>query len=286
MSRLLELQHHIMDLRALLDVVGATRSLASMRMQEAQRTLVGIRSYAHSMAGAIASVMRLGPQLGSEAKPGHERRGLLLIAGEHGFVGEYNERLLDAAAAELGPGDSLFVLGTRGAALAAQRGPRPNWHGALAMRLSSLPQTLRQLEAEFYPRIARGELMRIDVMFARFRQDSPLAVVRQSLFPLDLDALPKSVQPAEPAPLHNLPLHELLDQLMADYAFAVLMAAAVEAIASENSARFVAMESGRSNLERKLHDLGEQANQARQAEITEELLDLIIGSGMIGGNNR
>jgi F-type H+-transporting ATPase subunit gamma len=46
MTRLTEVEGHILSMGELLDIVGAMRSLASMRVQEAQRSLPGIRRYA------------------------------------------------------------------------------------------------------------------------------------------------------------------------------------------------------------------------------------------------
>ena len=55
MTRLAEIQGHIANMDELLDIVGAMRSLAGMRVQEAQRALPGIRRYAESMAAAIGA---------------------------------------------------------------------------------------------------------------------------------------------------------------------------------------------------------------------------------------
>jgi len=65
---------------------------------------------------------------------------------------------------------------------------------------------------------------------------------------------------------------------MAEYVFALLTEAAVESIASENAARFAAMESAHENVSKKLAGLQENAHQARQTEITSELLDLMTGA--------
>lgn len=59
MTRLSEIQIHIARMDELLDIVGAMRSLAGMRVQEAQHALPGIRSYAASMATGISSALLL-----------------------------------------------------------------------------------------------------------------------------------------------------------------------------------------------------------------------------------
>jgi F-type H+-transporting ATPase subunit gamma len=63
-----------------------------------------------------------------------------------------------------------------------------------------------------------------------------------------------SLSPPQPqqASLHNLAPHVLFEKLMAEYVFALLMEAAVESMASENAARFAAMESAHDNVSKKL----------------------------------
>ena len=61
MTRLAEIQGHIAGMDELQDIVGAMRSLAGMRVQEALRALDGIRRYAASMRAAIASALLLAP---------------------------------------------------------------------------------------------------------------------------------------------------------------------------------------------------------------------------------
>lgn len=276
MTRLSEIQARIGSMGELRNIVGAMRSLAGMRLQEAQHALPGIRRYAEAMATALASTLLLMPQPTLATHTHLGRRALILYAAEHGFVGGFNERLLVAAEPTLGGQDALFVLGSRGAALALERGRQISWTSPMATRLVGAPETIRRLSAELYARIARGEISRVEAMFSRYRQGGAATVERILLLPLDLDALAQK-QPRQP-PLHNLdpiPLHE---KLMGEYVFALLTEAAVESIASENAARFAAMESAHDNISKKLDKLREDEREARQSEITTELLDLIIGA--------
>ena len=276
MTRLTKIQSHIVSMDELLDIVGAMRSLAGMRVQESQHALPGIRSYADSMATAIGSALLLMPQPVTEA---HQRRGrcaAILCMAEHGFVGGFNERMLEAAEATLNASDMLFVLGSRGAALAYERGREIAWTRPMATRLAGAPDAVNSLTNELYARIARGEIARVEVMFARYRQGAASMIEHRLLLPLDTASL--AAKSARQVPLHNLAPRPLLEKLIADYVFALLTEAAVESIASENAARFAAMESAHDNVSKKLAGLQENARQARQTEITSELLDLMTGA--------
>jgi F-type H+-transporting ATPase subunit gamma len=284
MIRLSEIQSHITSMAELLDIVGAMRSLAGMRVQEAQHALPGIRSYAQSMAAAIGSVLLLLPQPVREAGQESGRRALILCTAEHGFVGGFNERMVDAAEATLKLSDILFVLGSRGATLAFERGRKILWTRPMATRLAGAPDTVNHLTSELYTRIARGEVARVEVLFGRYRQGARSSIERRLVLPLDTATL--VVKPARQVPLYNLPPQSLLEKLMAEYVFALLTEAAVESIASENAARFAAMESAHDNVSKKLAGLQENARRARQTEITSELLDLITGTEAMQAGSR
>src|SRR5208282_3355308 len=65
MTRLAEIESHIGNMVELREIVSAMRSLASMRVQEAQHVLPGIRSYAETMATGIGTALSLMPELRS-----------------------------------------------------------------------------------------------------------------------------------------------------------------------------------------------------------------------------
>lgn len=136
MTRLAEIQGHIASMSELLDIVGAMRSLAGMRVQEAQRALPGIRRYADAMAEAIGGGLLLTPSPASETPPDRRRRALVLCAAEHGFVGGFNEQLRQdgrqARQAEVTT--ELLDVVTGAEALEAGRDDGHRAHGSAAQR--------------------------------------------------------------------------------------------------------------------------------------------------------
>jgi F-type H+-transporting ATPase subunit gamma len=252
----------------LLDIVGAMRSLASMRVQETHRALPDIRRYAETMAAAIGVALLLLPEAEPLGRTATGRRALVLCMAEHGFVSGFNERVFDAAAKVIHPDDALFVLGSRGRA-----GARTGSASSLGPFNGDPSRRRTRNDPAFdggalwldRPRRARQSRS----MFARHRQGSDTTIERRLLFPVDL----RSFAPGQPRlpPLHNLPPAVLLEKLMADYVFGLLTEAAIEALASENAARFAAMGSAHENVSKKLEELRQDARQARQDEITTEL---------------
>lgn len=284
MTRLADIQRHMASMQELSDIVGAMRSLAGMRLQQTQQALPGIRRYRDSMAQAVGAALLLLPAPEAASHRDRGCRALVLCAAEHGFVGGFNERLVEAALAVLDSHDQFFVLGSRGAGLAFERGQRVSWSGAMATRVAGVPDSTNALTQELYRRIARGEVSRVEVMFGRYHQGGASSIERRLLLPLDTRSL-VLLQPRQPG-LHSLRPDMLLEKLIAEYVFAMLTQATVESIASENAARFAAMESAHDNISKRLSELSQEARVARQSEITSELLDLIVGAEALGSTHQ
>ena len=292
--RLAEIERHVASMEELQRIVGAMRAIASMRMQEALHALASVREYGDALAEAVREALaitdeetRSGGGEGARrieatraAAPRSGRRAMVLFASEHGFVGGFNQRLIDAVESDLPAPDALMIVGSRGVAFAAERGHLAAWAHPLATRLAGIPETVRLLEEALLPRIARDEIVRAEVIFSRYRGSGELAIERRRLFPLELAAAPAARRGH--VPLHDLPAPQLLERLTAEYVLAQLTEAATEALAAENAARFTAMEAARDNVARKLEKLHLEASRARQEEITTELLDLLTGEQAVG----
>lgn len=276
MTRLAEIEAHIGSMTELLDVVSAMRSLAGMRRQEAQHALPGVRRYADAMAAATADALLLAPPETPTRGSSHTRKALVLFVAEHGFVGGFNERLIDAARAGLNPRDVLLIVGSRGAGQAVERGLLPRWILPAPTRTAAAIDTIRRLTAELYRLIARGEVDRIETIYAAVQHTGAPQIEQRAVFPMKAE--PTRTSPVQQGPLHNLKPVALAETLISEYVYALLTGAAIESIATENAARFSTMDAAHDNVGKKLDELRQAASQARQSEITSELLDLVTGA--------
>jgi F-type H+-transporting ATPase subunit gamma len=252
-----------------------------MRVQEAQHALPGVRRYAETMADGLGTELLWAPGSAEAERRDGGHRALVLCTAEHGFVGAFTERIF-AAAERLQDRDvQLFILG-RAAALAHQRGWDVAWTHPIPTRPDGVPETIERLITALYRALAAGALTRVEVISARHLQGQAMAIERRLLFPVE--PTPFATKGARPSPLHNLRAELLLEKLLADYVFARLTEAAIESVASENAARFAAMDSAHANVSRKLDELRNDARQARREEITTELLDLVTGAEALSGS--
>lgn len=255
-------------------VVTAMRGIAATRAQQSRNLLAGIEAYAGTIADAIGRALAH-----LEAPPASARSGggaaLILFAAEQGFAGVYNDLVLSAAGAEAAHAH-LMIVGTRGAAIAAERGMAARWTTAQATQVGAVPAVANRLADALYGEIVSGRIARADVIHPAVDADRRLQVRRVALFPLDLEGFRR--ERAQPPPRLTLALETLIERLVAEYIFARLSEAAMHAFAAENQARMEAMSAAGANIDRALAELRRRQNQVRQEEVTAEIVELAEGA--------
>ncbi len=273
-ERLADISAHIHGIQQLGTVVNAMRGIAAARAQQARGQLVAVDGYAATIAVAIGRVLALATAPRPDGDRKASRPAIVLFCAEQGFAGTFSERLLDEVGADLA-GAELFLVGTRGATVARERGIAARWTSALPAHSSGMPRLADQILEALYARIATGEIDRLDAVFSQWQPGRGGKMERHRLFPFDLTAFPASAD--ADLPLINLPAALLLNDLTADYVHAQLCTAALHAFAAENEARMEAMAAARAQIDRRLTDLQATQSRVRQEEITIEIIELAAG---------
>jgi F-type H+-transporting ATPase subunit gamma len=273
-DRLSDITARIDGIRQLGAVVNAMRGIAAARAQQARSQLVAVDSYSATFALAIGRTLALLPAAGTAAAGRSSRPAVVLFCAEQGFAGAFSERVLDAVRADVSDSE-LFLVGTRGRAVAEQRGIVAGWSSPMPSNPLGVPKLADRISEALYTRVAMGEIDRLDAVFSQWRPGHGIHIGRRRLFPLDMSGFPRPNDVN--APLLNLPSETLLIELTADYVHAQLCNTALHAFAAENEARMEAMASARSQIERKLSALLATQRIVRQEEITAEIIELAAG---------
>ncbi len=268
-ERLADINTHIASIRQLRSVVNAMRGIAGARAQQARSQLAAVDDYTQIIAQSIGQVLALAPQEidGTRAAG---RSAIVVFCAEQGFAGAYSEHVLNALT--MAPAVELFLIGTRGAAIARERGITPYWTGAMPSNSAGIPKFAGQIAEALYARIAEGKIGRLDAAYSQWRAGQGINIAISRLFPLDLAVF---LRPEERhSPLLHLPPETLLSDFMAEYVHAQLCHAALHAFAAENEARMAAMASTHSQTEQQLDRLQLLQSIVRQEAITAEIIEL------------
>ena len=273
-ERLSDISARIDGIRQLRAVVNAMRGIAAARAQQARSQLQAVDSYAATIALAIGRTLPLVPAGRPSAARLSTRPALVVFCAEQGFAGAFSERVLDAVGKDLSTSE-IFLIGTRGKALASERGVHAAWNGAMPSHSLGVPKLADRISEALYDRLARGAIDRLDAVFSRWQPGRGIHIERRRLFPLDMSGFSQPAN-ANP-PILNLLPEPLLIELTADYVHAQLCKTALHAFAAENEARMEAMASAHSQIERQLSALQATQRIVRQGEITAEIIELAAG---------
>ena len=275
-ERLSDISARIDGIRQLGAVVKAMKGIAAARARVARTEVTAVDSYAMTIATAMARA--LGPDAATTVaqdapEPATAKPGLLVFCAEQGFAGAFSERVLDSIAHRPDTG-ALFLIGTRGLAVAAARGIVPDWSAALPSHSPGIPKLADRITRAIFEKLGRDQIDRLDVVFTGLHAGRP-TILRQSLFPLDMSHFPAA---RGERPLMQIPVEGLIDALGRDYVHAQVCKAALHAFAAENEARMEAMSSAGSQIDRELETFQATLRRVRQEAITAEIIELGTGA--------
>lgn len=274
-ERLAEIRARIAGMQQLGAVVNAMRGIAAARAQHARSESSAVEAFSALVADAVGQAMALCREDDAPARrDGASRQVLVAFCAEQGFAGAFSERVLDAVQADFSTAE-LCLAGTRGLALAAERGLAPRLHVAMPARSADVSRLADRIAEDLYQGMADGEVERLDVVYNRWEPGHGIRVERRRLFPLDAAGFQRTA--GGNAPLLQLAPEALLAELTGDYVHARLCDAALHAFVAENEARMEAMAAAHGEIERHLAELEARQRVVRQEEITAEIIELVDG---------
>lgn len=265
----IELSARIDGIRQLGSVVRAMTGIAGARARTARTQIAAIEGYTAVLDAALSQGLAA---VTSEKTDLAARPALVVFSAEQGFVGGFSERVLDAVGT-IPAATDLFLIGSRGVAIAAARGFEPVWSAAMPSRSASLPKFADRVLAAVF---ADSDLRAISIVHTIWDRGQA-SVERSDLFPLP----PATGPVTQAAPLTNLPTDDLAAALGLDQLHARLTRAALHAFVSENEARMAAMSAASRQIEDELGVLEALARRVRQEAITAEIIE--IASGAMAG---
>lgn len=273
-EQLADISARIRGTRQLEAVVNAMKGIAAARAHFARTQVETVDNYASTISGALASAIargRTGHQGAKASDP--KKRGLLIFCAEQGFAGAFSERVLDSVADTTDP-KTVFLIGTRGLAIARARGMTPKWASTMPSHSQGIPKLADETTNAIYRSVTDGMIDCLNVVYTRWNSGRP-ALARQQLFPLDLSDLPIAVGQQ---PMMQLPIDTLIDSLGRNYFHALLCKIALHAFAAENEVRMETMSAAGSQIEGELETLEATLRRTRQEAITAEIIELSTGA--------
>ncbi len=280
-------------------ITRAMEMVAAARLRRAEQRIAALRPY----AGAIRRMTRQAAEAGGEISGlpilrEHEQRAsvaLLLVTGDRGLAGAFNSQIIRAGvrAAAAHEAEGLAVrfsaagrrgvstLGFRGREVAGQYvgfSDRPAYANA------------REIAQDLTTAYVDGAVDQVDIFYNGYVSPLTQEVRRETLLPLQQATILEAPggeedegESGHSALVEYEPDPEaILGRLVPDYVEISVFRALLESTASEHGARMTAMRNASQNAGEIIQDLTLEMNRARQAEITQEILEVVAGAEALG----
>jgi F-type H+-transporting ATPase subunit gamma len=294
-----DVKNKIASVKNIQKITRAMEMVAAARLRRAEQRIEALRPY----ADAVRRMTRQAAQAaGAEAArlpllAEHEREqrvGLLLVTGDRGLAGGFNSQIVRAGiriAGELGEQgleSGWYATGRRGVSSLTFRGHElsGSYTGFADRPAYADARTIADDLMEGY---IDGRLDRVEMVYNSYISPLTQRVTHERLLPIshatiagepDEDGQPESEQPSGPRALvdYEPDPEEILKRLVPDYVEISIYRALVESTAGFFGAQMTAMRSASDNAGEIITDYTLQMNRARQAEITQEIMEVVAGA--------
>lgn len=279
-----DIRRRIKSIQNTQQITRAMKMVAAAKLRRAQGSAEAARPYAQALRGIVG---RLASRNGGFSHPllrrtgGSKRVGYLVITADRGLCGAYNANVLRRAAVELareGKEVVVVAVGRKGKEFFARRHVPVL---AQFVRLGDDPryELAQSITAEVERLFSAGEFAELKLVYTRFLSAMQHKVEVVRLLPLHGGELEEKGRGAASWDyIYEPTAAAVLGPLLARYVAGTVFGALLEAKASEQGARMVAMDSASKNAEKMIKLLTLRRNKARQAAITGELAELVGGA--------
>jgi F-type H+-transporting ATPase subunit gamma len=291
-----DVKNRISSVKNIQKITRAMEMVAAARLRRAEQRIEALRPYASAIrrmtrqaAEAAGNVPNL-PILNEHESV--NTVGLLLVTGDRGLAGAFNSQIVRAgvrvATEHEGEGRSLawYASGRRGTSSLQFRGrevvgsytgftDRPAYGDA------------RDIAQDLMAAYVDGKVDQVEIIYNHYISPLTQRVTRETLLPLQQATIleteedeegeereeeKRALVEYEPDP------EDILQRLIPAYVEISIFRALLESTASEHGARMTAMRNASENAGDIIKDLTLQMNRERQAEITQEILEVVAGA--------
>ncbi len=287
------IRRRISSVSATQKITRAMELIAASRIVRAQQSVLRSRPYVTRLIEVIHNVGRDAGGSGhllSEVRP-VSTVGLVIISSDRGLAGAYNANVIRMAERAIGHHTAsghetrLFVIGKKAHSYFRFRGyrleqtfmgvtDRPNYGHARAVA---------NLVMEAY---VSGEVDAVEVFYTDYRSAIHQFAARVELLPVRPPEAERKGEGGSVSYSYEPSPEEILSRILPRYVEAAIFGFLLESSASEHASRQRAMKAATDNAKELTKVLSRVANQARQAEITTEISEIVGGAEALMASER
>ena len=296
MANLKDIRSRIGSVQNVRKITRAMEMISAARLRRAEQRIEHLRPYADALRRMTARASHAADNIPNlpilQDRENVETVGILLITADRGLAGPFNSQIVRAGnrrAAELrrdGKNVLWSAVGRRGVSSLEFRQLElgASWTGFTDRPAFADARTIGDGMAAAY---VDGKVDRVEIIYNGYISPVNQEVREETLLPLqqaDVIDVDEEGEHAEDEPesralwIYEPDPEEILARLVPDYVEISIYRALLESTASEHGARMSAMRNASDNAGELIDDLTLAANRQRQAEITQEIMEVVAGA--------
>ena len=300
-----DIKDRISSVKNIKKITRAMEMVAAARLRRAEQRIEHLRPYADAIRRMTRRASEAAENIPSlpilQEHESVERVGLLLVTGDRGLAGPFNSQIIrggNRRATEIkreGQEVAWYASGRRGVSSLDFRGlhPEESWAGFTDRPTYA---DAREIATDLTAAYVDGKVDEVEVLYNGYVSAMTQEVRHETLLPLQhADVLGGDEDHEDPGEgddgegsadvdhsrslwIYEPDPEEILARLVPDYVEISIYRALLESTASEHGARMTAMRSASDNATELIDDLTLEANRQRQAEITQEIMEVVAGA--------
>lgn len=271
-------------------ITKAMEMVAASKMRKAQERMRSARPYSEKIGNIAANLATANPEYKHPFLVKNEQAkmaGFVVVTTDKGLCGGLNTNLLRAATAKLkeleaaGQKAEVVAIGNKGLSFMNRIGAKVV---SQVTQLGDQPHIEKMIGPVkvLLDAYAEGRLSAVYLCYTRFINTMKQEPVVQQLLPLTTEGMKTDGGTHSWDYLYEPDAATVINELLIRYTEALVYQAVAENMASEQSARMVAMKAATDNAGTLIGELKLVYNKTRQAAITKELSEIVSGAAAVG----
>jgi F-type H+-transporting ATPase subunit gamma len=275
-------------------ITKAMEMVAASKMRKAQDRMRAARPYASKVRDIAANLGKANPEYTHPFMKANDAKsaGFIVVSTDKGLCGGLNTNVLRAVTNKLrelqsqGISSQAVAIGNKGLGFLNRVGAQVVSHATQLGDTPHLEKLIGPVKV-LLDAYAEGKLSAVYLCYTRFINTMKQEPVVQQLLPLSAAGMQAEAQASGEQHswdyLYEPDAQSVIDDLLVRYVEALVYQAVAENMASEQSARMVAMKAATDNAGTLISELKLVYNKTRQAAITKELSEIVGGAAAISG---
>ena len=273
-------------------ITKAMEMVAASKMRKAQDRMRAARPYAEKVRNIAAHLGEANPEYVHPFMKSHDvkKAGLIVVTTDKGLCGGMNTNVLRAVTGRLrdlqaqGMQIDTVAIGSKGLGFLTRIGAKVVSQATQLGDTPHLEKLIGPVKA-LLDQYEKGELNAVYIAYTRFINTMKQESVIEQLLPLSAEQMQQETRDSGKQHswdyLYEPDAQSVIDDLLVRYVEALAYQAVAENMASEQSARMVAMKAATDNAGNVIDELKLVYNKTRQAAITKELSEIVAGAAAV-----